>query len=420
MQDKSYTWKKYLNKPYESIWSSIEKFCLLNGMTELMFHNFALNTNYSTINLQEFVPYFIYRNTNPDKDKIHELLQIDNKWFSVLNPFSVNEYSTILNCDLHFCPKCMKLGYHSFFHQLRFIDKCFIHKKELLIKANNRDYSVQLYKQNPYDGVDVKPNVIDLALGKKLMTKKLSELSFGSPKSIRIIDPNYSQRRDSEIYELNKSTKKVLYNLLFRKEKNISIPILMISVDEEKRKFKKCMSYYSEKYSYSSYSNDMKIIPYPSVYLSIYDYVQKILGFLGESEIHRLSYNLRYEQNMNLNDKDKYIAMITSSCLLAIFEDEMFFKLKYIWPSAKKLHMRKPYYVYLQPLENESYTHDGFYYHYISTVIARRISSIVHNQIKEQWHEGDGFNHSEYPYKIKLPQYIVTFDKDIFSIYECK
>ncbi|WP_313342964.1 hypothetical protein [Sedimentibacter sp.] len=116
---------------------------------------------------------------------------------------------------------------------------------------------------------------------------------------------------------------------------------------------------------------------------------------MGESEIHRLSYNLRYEQDINLNDKDKYISMITSSCLLAIFEDEMFFKLKSIWPSAKKLHMRKPHYVYLQPLENESYTHDGFYYQYISTVIARRISGIVHKQIKEQWHEGDGFNRSE-------------------------
>lgn len=74
----------------------------------------------------------------------------------------------------------------------------------------------------------------------------------------------------------------------------------------------------------------------------------------------------------------------------------------------------------IEPLENETYTKDELYHHYISTVIARRIARIVHDQIRAQWPNVENNRYIDYPYDIEIPQYVVTFDSGFFSIYECK
>lgn len=409
----SYTWRNNFINPYESLWSLVQKFCMLNSITEAEFYTRVCGTRNSYFRkIQEVNPYYIFRLTPPLNKELSEVFKIVENDYVKLNCFSINNLGTYMRTQLSYCPICIKSGYHSVFHQLKFIDTCFIHENQPLLFADNREYILAYLSTKPYEGFDVIPNLNNIILNR---VNVIDNINKNLPISIKVIDPNY---RTPVITELNLKTKKLAYSLLLGDV--TQEPIFEVSVHEANFQFERLVNYYT-KYNYEYYLNvpdiQMKRCSYPSVYLSIYDYVRKILSNFSEKDIHRISLNLRYK-NITLGEEDdKYIAFLTASAFLCSLNDTTFIRLKTIWQYDDN-YVKLPYYVDLYKLENEILTHDLLKYHYIYKLIFDRIAPSVYKQIKAQFASAYT-NPIHYEYKISIPQYIVTFQDNNFKIYEC-
>lgn len=419
MLDKSYTWRDYLYRPYESLWSLIQKFCMLNGITEATFHkDLCKKISKSNDVLQDFNLYHIYRGTTSAANDINRALNITEKNYSILNCFTVNRMKTYMKEDLYYCPKCMKYGYHSIFHQLNFMNKCFIHKEQSLIAANGQKYSLLFSQREPYEGLEGFPNTKDITLYKDSLLSEINEMKFELPESIKIIDPNYEKYNYPVLSKLHSSTKKLMCSLMFGN--NTIKPIHVVSIKENDKQFENLIEYYNRTYRYvfDGYVRRHPKFYYPSVYLAIYDHVKKLMNNISEYKIHELSANLRYNKNILYNEEDKYISFLTSSAFLCSLEDEHFYKLKSVWEYDNN-YKNMSFYVNLSNLETEIISHDSLKYHYIYTLVFRRIADIVYNQIQEQFYLAYGYNPLWYEYDLKIPQYVITLADDIFKIYEC-
>ena len=122
-----YTWNEEWNLPYESLWGRIEKFRAVNvlesGQLGKIIHIGADSTY--TI----FCPQLlIYRKQAFKIMQVRSFLHIDAELFT-----NFTHLDGIFDNRLRYCPICMKSGYHSFLHQLYFLDECFIHQKTPLL-----------------------------------------------------------------------------------------------------------------------------------------------------------------------------------------------------------------------------------------------------------------------------------------------
>lgn len=419
---KSYTWRDDFYRPYESLWSLIQKFCMLNSISEADFHKDLCNKiGYSTVKLQAFSPYHIYRMTSLSKSNINKALNITEKNFEVLNCFSVNNLETYMHKDLFYCTICMKYGYHSMFHQLKFLNNCFIHEKQSLIKAPNQLYAILLSRKKPYEGLDVLPNANDIVSNKDLLLKDLINFSLKLPESIRVIDPDYKKYHHPEVTDLNKSTIKLVYSIMFSNIKQQ--PIKKISVKNNNMNFNRKINYYHKKYNYYFNINDetYRRIHYPSVYLAIHDYVRKLMSDLSVDDIHRIGYNLRHNEVQFGKDDQKYIAFLTASAFLCTVKAENFIHLKRMWPYDKN-YADLAYYVDLFNLQYEQLTRNSLKYHYVLKIIFERIADKVNKQFRKYFHEQFSQLIEDplfFNYKFRIPQFVVTFSDKVFKIYEC-
>lgn len=98
-----HNWKDSFELPHESNWGLYQKKCFLNG--------------YSTKELT-----YSRSSTNDAKN------------------FSISEN---LSSELRYCPVCAKYGYHAWFHQLQFLDKCLIHTDQALIHSTFSPHATQ-------------------------------------------------------------------------------------------------------------------------------------------------------------------------------------------------------------------------------------------------------------------------------------
>lgn len=122
-----YTWREEWNIPYESIWGRMEKFRAINvlepGQLDKVIRIGAdsLSTIFST-------ELLIYRKQSYNISKKNSFLEIDADIFD-----NFTHVNGLFENRLRYCPSCMKEGgYHSFLHQLSFLDTCFIHTETYL------------------------------------------------------------------------------------------------------------------------------------------------------------------------------------------------------------------------------------------------------------------------------------------------
>lgn len=417
MLDKSYTWRDYLYRPYESLWSLVEKFCMLNGMTEAEFQkNICHKTAPTTKWLREFKSYYVFRCTALLPKDIDNNFNITQKNYSILKCFSVNRLETYMNEDLYYCPECMKYGYHSIFHQLKFMNNCFIHKKQPLIIVKNMNYALFFSQRNSYKEMEIVPTVRDITLNKNFLLSKIKKLHFNLPECIKVIDPNYKKYKFPKIPTMNESTKKLLHSIMFGE--NNQKPIHEVYMQENEIEFEKLLKHYRTYYLNNFNLFRYQIGLFPSVYFAIYDYTQKILGNITVKELHQISSNLRYNQNISREEGDKYISFLTASAFLCSVNDENFYRLKRVW-SYDKNYENMDYYIDLSNLEEELITHSPERYHYIYTLVFRRIADLIYRQIQEQFYLSYDNNPLWHKYNLKIPQYVITLADDIFQIYEC-
>lgn len=141
----AYTWDESWILPYESIYSLVHKFSVLNliNLSECKKLFKPENTHEKTItelggklSLNKLTE-IIGMGSSLDKNMVYKIIhQADREW--LFSPY------------LRTCPICWKLGFHSTFHQVMIVTKCPIHQMDLSIIACKSCGSSEQYENIKY------------------------------------------------------------------------------------------------------------------------------------------------------------------------------------------------------------------------------------------------------------------------------
>ena len=135
-----YVWDKKYVRPYESPWSIIRNFTLLNACCGDLAVTLSL-LGITRIRCER-KPYFcpellVYLNMTLKGEEIIKLTDMlagrsYSAQFNAVRGVSKKCHS-VISMKLKYCPVCMKSGYHSVFHQAAGARTCFIHKDVHLV-----------------------------------------------------------------------------------------------------------------------------------------------------------------------------------------------------------------------------------------------------------------------------------------------
>jgi hypothetical protein len=146
ISNNQFVWRKEWLSPYESLWSVFEKFKYVNcASAKDIFKLFG--TDYVR-SLKSPIKGRIHRNCidvlGIDKRRIESvflqpLIEINKQNLNNLVgrlPLGIHHYNYI-RYELHFCPVCIKMGFHSIFHQFKLLKKCPYHNIPLQKECPN-------------------------------------------------------------------------------------------------------------------------------------------------------------------------------------------------------------------------------------------------------------------------------------------
>ncbi len=158
-----YIWNQKWTFKYESAYGLAEKFKYANAISGTAFSLLCKRRHSERLPNKEPSRKMLHiysRYPNVSADAFLRFFNLDKSHFNLLNVLGNNTREYYLRSQLYFCPKCMNLGYHSYLHQLTFIDQCPFHNTKLLPakKLNTDNESVDLYLINiksryAYDGI---------------------------------------------------------------------------------------------------------------------------------------------------------------------------------------------------------------------------------------------------------------------------
>lgn len=136
----------------------MEKFKYANAVTNDSFKKiFGLRSTSTEWNVMQSL--YIYRRSNLNEIDFFKFFQLKDNHFSYLDVFRNNNFTQVFHKELHYCPKCMKLGYHSYLHQLSFADSCPFHDEQLLIlryKDKAVQYSIDFTPTEAYSAMQAR------------------------------------------------------------------------------------------------------------------------------------------------------------------------------------------------------------------------------------------------------------------------
>lgn len=129
-----YVWNSKWIFPYESLWGVTEKFLYLNRLDKLNNTYFSVKVKASTIDYcSDYQNYIYYDNLKYDPLSLSLCFGINPKiHYAPLKVFSSSNLEDYMDKKIKICPECIRMGYHSFFHQLIFENTCFLHAEELI------------------------------------------------------------------------------------------------------------------------------------------------------------------------------------------------------------------------------------------------------------------------------------------------
>jgi len=140
-----FAWRPQFNLPFETPWGKREKFCYLNGYTRRQFAA-AMNLLYPELTLRQAVQKALNEHLsspgyiNTGKQMALKMRLCHKKTHRPFHQL------------VRYCPRCIKAGYHSFFHQLNGATHCFIDGAELLSAEHGYNESMYVYRTGePYD-----------------------------------------------------------------------------------------------------------------------------------------------------------------------------------------------------------------------------------------------------------------------------
>ena len=144
-------WDKSWVRPFESIWSILNTYKIVNCISN---HNTLMKAIGANLKIKKsndyFLPYGIFCNLSSKNDVDKIISNLVPEWYitQTMHYFSTNGISEFFSDKICYCPECMKNGYHSILHQLKGVEKCPFHPKTSL-----RSYLMQRYvfgKQSEY------------------------------------------------------------------------------------------------------------------------------------------------------------------------------------------------------------------------------------------------------------------------------
>lgn len=119
-KESGYTWNANWIHPYESAWNICEKFRAANVPDASQNIVLGIKSNGVKANFNDSLDVYVRGNHNGILEcKQQNNLSIINQKWMVINP------------KIRYCPECLQNGYHSVYHQLNFLTRCFIHYRPL-------------------------------------------------------------------------------------------------------------------------------------------------------------------------------------------------------------------------------------------------------------------------------------------------
>ena len=147
-EKQTFIWDKSWVRPYESLWSVLRNFRIVNGFctNKKAMRMLGITRQYSQCNihcLNEIVSYANMGFPGNDLQKIKSTLLPDD-YEDKLQPLArlFKDDSHIISIKLKYCPACIENGYHSVFHQLSGLDHCFIHRNVSLNIESRTTYII--------------------------------------------------------------------------------------------------------------------------------------------------------------------------------------------------------------------------------------------------------------------------------------
>lgn len=152
---KGYIWRREWAWPYESAWGILEKFKYANALDNQVFKE-LLNLRNPSPSPFFSKELFMYSNATVDNELFYSSFDIQRSHFSCLNVFLGNTPNVVFREHLYCCPKCMELGYHSYWHQIKMITRCPFHGKKLKKASYNKQtisYSIFTLKTGAFSSM---------------------------------------------------------------------------------------------------------------------------------------------------------------------------------------------------------------------------------------------------------------------------
>lgn len=138
----NYIWNSDWIREYESAWNIGEKLYAANLSPNI--YNSLMGVSSNGIKTNFYNEAMAYYKGPLSSKFVSQFTKESSNYFSL---YSAPEYY-ILH-EVRYCPDCAtRYGYHSIFHQLSFIDNCFIHDKKLRYLCNCNENGVINWKIN--------------------------------------------------------------------------------------------------------------------------------------------------------------------------------------------------------------------------------------------------------------------------------
>lgn len=143
MSKKGYIWNKDWVWPYESLYGMLSKFAYINVLQNgFIFDLIKVDGCKKTTTMYYYNKYMTISKYRIDFIKVNELLErnIAGEIYSnvkeLLYPLDIRSFpysfeypkEQWFDRDFRYCPECIRVGYHSLYHQLAFAENCGIHR----------------------------------------------------------------------------------------------------------------------------------------------------------------------------------------------------------------------------------------------------------------------------------------------------
>jgi hypothetical protein len=181
-----YTWDRSWVLPYESIWSLLHKFSVLNRISfseckSLFKSNRARGGRVTELGLslcEQKLTRVIGQGSPLDLNLMHR----------IVHP---NDRASLVSANLRSCRICLRHGYHSIFHQITLIKRCPIHQIDLIksdwesgacASPGSGEHEAHLWSPYGDSKSSAERNLLDLADDQRAALDDLYEWFFASSK----------------------------------------------------------------------------------------------------------------------------------------------------------------------------------------------------------------------------------------------